>query len=116
MDEQLLREIADGYLVPLFSGARLAAGVDRKNTTQLVAWRDPLSIAFKVNPSDPYRLILTRPQHFAKPNEATIPEIAVVRAFVEVVGSMEEAFRGSLKQDLLSTFQRRVIALSLIHI
>ncbi|MDP3800573.1 hypothetical protein [Brevundimonas sp.] len=110
MQEELLREIANQYLVPLFSGAYLTTGLDKKSSSKRVAWRDPMSIAFKVERGDNYRLILTRPQRFAQPGEVTLTEYQVVQAFVDIVGGMAPQLATDLRHDLLSTFQRRVVA------
>jgi hypothetical protein len=111
MEEGLLREISQRYLVPFFSGAELegrsAASSAREET---VAFRDPVSIAFKVTRNDNYRLTLKRAQPFAQMDGTTVPEIAVVRAFIDVVAPMGEALESSLKDDLLLTFSRRVVA------
>lgn len=110
MEETLLREIANEYLVPLFSGASLSPNADKKTASQLVAWHNPLSIAFKISKSDKYRLILARSQRFAQEKEVTLSETAVVKAFVAVVAEMADALEGPLRHDLLSTFQRRIVA------
>src|SRR5262249_53656814 len=111
MEEALLREIATNFLVPFFSGAELG---DQTQTSsrreQLVSFHDPVSIAFKIARGDNYRLILRRSQPFSHANAAIVPEIEVVRAFVEVLRPMAKALASSLKHDLLSTFSRRVVA------
>jgi hypothetical protein len=76
----------------------------------MVAFRDPVSIAFKAAREDQYRLVLTRPQAFATATGTTVPELTVVRAFVDVLASMGDALASPLKHDLLLTFQRRVVA------
>jgi hypothetical protein len=111
MDEGLLREIATDYLLPFFSGARIEKNTATSNQYhQLVAFRDHLTMYFKVNPGDRYRLALHRPQSFITRASKVIPERDVVEAFVSVLGEMESILTTNLKQDLLSTFQRRVIA------
>lgn len=111
MDQGLLRGIVIEYLVPLFSGAQLEDRAENSNRREgLVATRDPLRIAFKVSRNDDYRLVLSRPQPFAKTSEANLPEIDVVQAFVDVVAHMADALNSPLKDDLLSTFQRRIVA------
>lgn len=72
-----------------------------------------LSIEFKVSLNDTYRLVLTRSQPFTFGGYRTVTEIDVVRAFCEVLSEMEEQLDGPLKNDLLSTFQRRVVARAL---
>lgn len=111
MDEASLREIATDYLLPFFSGARIEKKAASSNKYhQLVAYRDHLTIYFKVNTKDKYRLALTRSQSFIPKAPRVIPERDVVEAFVSVLGEMETVLDTKLRPDLLSTFQRRVIA------
>ena len=111
MDEGLLREIATTYLVPLFSGTSLKSKALKSTSREgLVSFLDPLSIAFKAKRSDNYRLVLTRRQSFASTAQAVVPEFQVVKAFAEIIGDMAEALESQMKSDLLSTFQRRVVA------
>ena len=111
MDEGLLREIATRHLVPLFSGAFLEPQALRSTSREdLVSFFDPISIAFKVSRSDDYRLVLTRRQYFATAEQAVVPEFQVVKAFAEIIANMAEVLESSMKSDLLSTFQRRVVA------
>lgn len=111
MQEDLLREIAEEYLLPFFAGAHLQPK-SRPSTAreELVALESPLEITFKVNRNDKYRLVLTRSQSFSSESKPVIREIEVVRAFVDTLASMEDLLSGPLKLDLLSTFQRRVVA------
>jgi hypothetical protein len=116
MDEGLLREISSDYLLPFFSGATLEERSYRSTVNhQLVGFKNHLSIYFKVNRQDKYRLVLTRPQSFITRASRVIPERHVVEAFVSVVGEMEGVLSTNLKQDLLSTFQRRVVARALYN-
>jgi hypothetical protein len=114
MSPELLREISEKYLLPFFSGARL-----EPHTVKSMAWANRaahngrLSIEFKVNLNDRYRLVLTRPQPFTFAGYRTVTEIDVVRAFCNVLSEMETELEGPLKNDLLSTFQRRVVARAL---
>jgi len=78
-----------------------------------VALLDPLSIAFKAERTDNYRLVLRRSQPFASTKNAVIPEIRVVRAFIAVLASMVNYIQSDLKDDLLSTFSRRIVAKAL---
>jgi hypothetical protein len=112
MRAALLREIASEYLVPFFSGARLEDGsVPSTPHAKKVALDDPLRIKLKVNSKDLYQLVLSRSQSFAGgERKPVVSEIDVVRAFVDVLASMETQLDGPLKPDLLSTFQRRVVA------
>jgi hypothetical protein len=111
MNEELLREIAQEHLVPFFSGARLEDKAIASSVRQeTVAFRDQVSIAFKVARADHYRLVLTRSQPFATSTGTIVPEINVVRAFIEVVAPMAKELASPLKHDLLTTFTRRVVA------
>jgi hypothetical protein len=111
MDEPLLREIANEFLVPLFSGARLENKSEKSVPRAApVTLRESTAIGFKVNREDPYKLILSRRQPFARDGEAVVPELAVVRAFTDVLRQREKALDSPLKHDLLSTFQRRIVA------
>lgn len=106
-----MREIAQRHLLPFFSGARLLDQAVASTTyDDVVALRAPNAIAFKIRKEDPYRLILNRSQNFVTAENTVVPEIAVVRAFVEVIAPMAEALTGHLKDDLLSTFGRRIVA------
>jgi hypothetical protein len=111
MDEQLLREIANTYLVPFFSGARLESkSIKSTSREDRVASTTPQSIAFKVSKRDKYRLVLTRDQPFAQADgKVIIPEVAVVRAFVRVLYPIS-SLSDELRHDLLTTFQRRIVA------
>jgi hypothetical protein len=111
MDKDLLREISDQYLVPFFSGARLRPDAETSSSwDQLVAVIDPCSIAFKIDKEDDYRLVLTRPQAFATPDKDVVPESTIVKSFVSTLGPMAGVLDTELKPDLLTTFQRRVVA------
>jgi hypothetical protein len=112
MDQGLLREIAAEYLVPLFSGSTLEEEKTSSPRDELVALcGGPTSIAFKADENDTYRLILTRPQPFATARQTIVPEIEVVRAFIDSLGPMIPSLEvASLRHDLLSTFSRRIVA------
>lgn len=113
MDEALLRNIATSYLVPFFSGAKLLTKAMRSSRhDSRVAFTGPQSIAFKISSRDRYRLVLTREQPFATKSSASIiPEIEVVRSFVSVLRSLDDSLENAaLRTDLLSTFQRRIVA------
>jgi len=114
MDQALLREIATQYLVPLFSGsfleqkAEISSGGDA-----LVAYQDGgISIAFKAEKKDRYRLKLTRSQPFTIGlTQNVVSEISVVRAFIDSLKPMILSLNSpSLRHDLLSTFPRRIVA------
>lgn len=110
MDESILREISERYLLPFFSGAVLAPkAVQSSPSESTVALIDPQTIRFKINRRDSYRLEIRRDQSFAKSDDPA-REQKVIEAFVSVVGEMCAELQGHLKDDLLSTFQRRVVA------
>lgn len=111
MDEPLLREIAERYLLPFFSGARLELQAEESTANEkTVAFVvNQQTIGFKVNKHDGYRLHIRRDQSFSN---ATSPsgEFNLIQAFVDCLSSMESVLTQDLKDEFLSTFQRRVIA------
>ncbi len=110
MTEELLREIADEYLLPLFSGASIDSISDSSSASEAtVAYLDPQTIGFKVNKSDSYRLKFRRDQPFAQKQDPA-RELRVVEAFTSILAEMNDELKGKLRDDLLSTFQRRVVA------
>lgn len=110
MGEALLREISESYLLPLFSGASIEPVALKSSASEAqVATKTSQSIAFKVNRSDQYRLVVRRDQPFAADSDPA-REKRVVEAFVDVLERMSNELSGPLKDDLLSTFQRRVVA------
>ena len=110
MDELLLREISEAYLLPFFSGASLETKALESSVSEArVAIKTTQSIAFKVNRQDNYRLVVRRDQPFAADSDPA-REKRVVEAFVNVLEKMSDELKGPLKGDLLSTFQRRVVA------
>jgi len=114
MSPELLREISERYLLPFFSGARLEPGTIASTTrAERAAHEGQLAIKFKVNLKDRYRLVLSRSQPFTFSGTRVVTEIDVVRAFCDVLADMEGQLEGPLKNDLLSTFQRRVVARAL---
>ncbi len=110
MDEALLREVSEAYLLPFFSGATIdATSVSSTASESTVAFVNPQNICFKVNRADTYRLQFRRDQPFAQKKDPA-REIRVIEAYVTVLERMSDELNGPLKDDLLSTFQRRVIA------
>jgi len=110
MDEALLREISESYLLPLFSGASVdVISVPSKASDSTVAFVNPRTISFKVNRADDYRLQFRRVQPFAQKTDPA-RETLVIDAYVKVLERMSDELKGPLKDDLLSTFQRRVVA------
>lgn len=110
MDETLLLDISHKYLLPLFSGATIEKS-SRPSTSadETVAYLSPQEIAFKVNKSDTYRLIFRRDQPFARKQDPA-REVRVIDAFSSILAEMNDELKGDLKSDLLSTFQRRIVA------
>lgn len=110
MPEALLREISQNHLLPFFSGARIEPNpIPSKSSEKTMAFTSPQDIRFKVNKADAYRLQLRRDHPFAaKENPAR--ETRVIEAFVSILEGMNSEVQGPLKDDLLSTFQRRVVA------
>lgn len=116
MEQQLLRQIADRYLVPFFSGARIDDTASASNPREsTVSFINPQVIGFKVDRADTYRLCLRRDQPFAKRDDPA-RETRVIEAFVSILRSMGAALSSSLKDDLLSTFQRKVVAYAVADI
>jgi hypothetical protein len=110
MEEALLREVSEAYLLPFFSGASIeTTALESSASEARVATKTTQSIAFKVNRSDLYRLVVRRDQPFAADSDPA-REKRVVDAFVDVLERMSDELGGPLKGDLLSTFQRRVVA------
>jgi hypothetical protein len=110
MKEELLREISEKYLLPFFSGATLEnISLPSKPSDSTVAFISPQVIGFKVNKTDTYRLQFRRNQPFAQKDDSA-RETRVIEAFVAVLERMSNALRGPHKEDLLSSFQRHVVA------
>ncbi|NEJ76386.1 hypothetical protein GR268_06755 [Rhizobium leguminosarum] len=110
MDENLLRAIAEKFLLPLFSGASLDAAASASNANEsTVALIDPQTIGFKVDRLDNYRLKFRRDQPFGLSSDIS-RETQVIEAFVAVLNRMSVALHGPLKDDLLTTFQRQVVS------
>ncbi len=107
MEQERLRRIAEEYLVPLISGARLV-GIARSTPHELrVARPDARSIAFKVDTRDPYRLILHRGEAFGP----TARQIII--SFVDVLREIEPALSTPYEPDVLRTLQKKVLARSI---
>lgn len=111
MDQEVLRNLAEEFLRPLFSGATLLQDAETSNAREnRVAFSDPCTISFKIESADNYRLRMRRCQPFASLSGAKVTEHAVVRAFVQVVASIQDGLQSSYGSDLRKTFSRRVIA------
>lgn len=104
MEQDQLRRIAEEYLCPLFSGAWLADAIPSTPQEKRVARRDPRSLAFKVDSSDTYRLILRRGETFG------LPAQQVVESFVDVLREVEPALSTVYEADVLRMLQRKVLA------
>lgn len=115
MDELVLRDLADRFLLPFFSGAKIEEKAKPSvRHHQLVAITGPCSIAFKVEASDDYRLVISRPQAFVKSSKDRIPERTVIESFVEALIEIKDHVGTEYIDDLLAGFQRRVIARALV--
>lgn len=111
MDMPILRSLAKEHLLPFFSGAELGGNpATSSSREECVALVDPCTIAFKVQRADNYRLRLRRSQPFAKLRTQRVTEKHVVEAFASVVREIEPGLSTTYRADLLSTFQRRVVA------
>src|SRR5690606_21796913 len=98
------------YLMPFFSGASIdGTSVPSRASDSAVAFVNPQTIGFKVNRADDYRLQFRRDQPFAQKTDPA-RETLVIDAYVTVLERMSDELKGPLKDDLLSTFQRRVVA------
>ena len=116
MDENLLRDIAAEYLVPLFSGARLESNsVSSTRRDSLVGSNDPCTIHLKAERADQYRLVIKRSQPFSKVKSNVLAEKHVVEGFVSVLNEIKDGLSKSYKSDLLATFQRRIVAKSVAN-
>lgn len=104
MEQDRLRRIADEYLCSLFSGAWLAGSVPSTPRQRRVARRDRRSLAFKVDGSDTYRLILRRGEKFG------LPAQRIVEAFVDVLREIEPALSTVYEPDVLRTLQKKALA------
>ncbi|MGO8100448.1 hypothetical protein AB9F46_08535 [Rhizobium leguminosarum] len=109
MDEDLLREISEKYLLPFFSGAMIGNSISSSPFDRTTAFLDPQTIGFKVHRTDTYRLLFRRDQPFAQKGDSA-REARVLEAFVTLLGRMSTELQGPLKEDLLSTFQRRIVS------
>lgn len=116
MDEGLLRTVAEDYLVPFFSGARLEAATRASTPREaVVAFVGPTQIAFKVDRDDDYRLVLTRSQPFLKSQADRIPDIRIVESFVETISDLKDIIESEYRSEVLPNIQRRVVAKSLLQ-
>lgn len=111
MDAPALAQLAKQYLVPLFSGARLEETPEPATARPAdVAFDGPCNILFRLGPTDNYRLRIRRSQPFKLVGSVRITELNVVKAFVKIVREMERSLGEAYKDDLLATFQRRIVA------
>ena len=70
MEESLLREISEKYLLPFFSGARIERGTVKSGPRDsTVSFITPQVIAFKVSRKDSYRLQLIRHKRRSSPRD-----------------------------------------------
>jgi len=104
MEQDQLRRIAEQFLCPFFSGARLAGAVPSTTREKLVARPDPRSLAFKVHSNDGHRLVLRRAEKFGPTAER------IVKAFVEVMSEIEPALATAFEADVLRTLPGKIVA------
>lgn len=115
MDELLLREVAQDYLVPFFSGARLEDRARASTAREArVAFVGPTSIAFKINGNDDYRLVLTRSQPFLTSQGNRIPDIRIVESFVETVSDLQSIIESDYRAEVLPNIQRRIVSKAIL--
>ncbi|MFH1208481.1 MAG: hypothetical protein V1673_02840 [Candidatus Omnitrophota bacterium] len=112
LDKKFLFDIADNNLTPLFSGASLKLIDNPPNRIRnFVSFSHPCKIRFTTSPDNNYQFELNRHQDFEQINQPGVKEINVVKAFVEVIREMEDGLQSEFyRDDLLSTFQRRIVA------
>ncbi len=114
MEREKFREIVEGHLVPLFSGATLEQQFGASNSSRAaVRWRDIQSIEIKPRKQDDYCLVLRRNQPFPKTTSPFVTEFRVNQAFVKALEEIESAVGKPYEPDILSTFERRVVTKSL---
>ncbi len=104
MEQEQLRHLAEAHLCSLFPGSRLTGPIPSTPQESRVALRDPRSLAFKVDATDPYRLVLRRGEKFGPTAQR------IVRAFVDVLRDIEPALSTAYAPDVLRTIQKKVIA------
>ncbi len=115
MKRTQLRNLTKTYLLPLFSGCTLDHQARPSNPKeQLVGRLDACSLALKVARNDPYRLVIRRRQPFDDDCSDRVTEKRVVDAFVQVVQQIEPGLQAQYREDLLSSFQRRIVVKALV--
>jgi hypothetical protein len=110
MDKSTLIQIATDHLLPLFSGAKLTTSKASTARQKTVAFDGPCVIQFKVSGRDRYRLRMQRSQAFDRRAGGGVTEFRVVQAFASIVREIEKGLDTNYRSDLLSTFQRRIVA------
>jgi hypothetical protein len=110
VDANELRQLANEFLIPFFSGAEIETEAVASNQQEAcVAFVNPCRIAFKINAADAYRLLLRRSQPFETIDYEVGTVRSVVEAFVQVVRGIEPGLNQPYRADLLSSLQRRVV-------
>lgn len=104
MEQERLLSIAQEYLCPLIPGTWLAGALPSSRQEKLVARPDPRSLAFKVDRTDGFRLVLRRGEAFGPTAQR------IVRSFVEVLGEIEPALSTPFESDVLRTLPEKVLA------
>ncbi len=106
MEQDRLLSLAQEYLCPLIPGSWLAGSIPSTRQEKLVARPDPRALAFKIDRTDRYRLILRRGEPFGPTARR------IVRSFAQVLGEIEPALSTSFEPDVLRTLQKKVLALA----
>src|SRR6266436_1950172 len=90
MDKAQLHELAEDFLQTIIPGSVLdRESIPSVRREKLVAQPDDITIYFKAQKEDRYRLVLRRKQPFKRLDSGTITESHVVEAFVSVVSRMK---------------------------
>ena len=114
MEENLLRELAERYLLPFISGSELLPGTIPSNKhDKLVGLFDPSTIHFKADKADQYRLALRRSQHFDKVGSKRVIEKHVVDGFISSINDIRDGLSSPYTSDLLASLQRRIVSKSI---
>jgi hypothetical protein len=110
MNSGELRQLADEYLVPFFSGAKVLPQISASSAReQCIAFSDVCTLAFKVSRQDLERLQLHRSQAFIPDNAGVVNEKRVVTAFIETLQRIEPGLQQAYRADLLTHLERRVV-------
>jgi hypothetical protein len=106
-----IRELAEQYLVPLFSGAKILKKVEKSTPRQgRIAIKNLQTIAFKLKDDDTEKLLLKRSQYFDV-SQNRLSEKSVVASFLDVIDELEQAINDDkLSEDIKRSIPRRIVA------